>query len=186
MVKSEEDPLDTHPVAAARETIEAIRYVEEAVMGADWTVGIVLRYGGFYGPGTSLSAGGEQTEAIRRRKFPVVGDGGGVSSFIHIADAAEATVAALEHGRGGIYNIVDDEPAPARVWLPAVAEALGAKPPRRVPRWIGRLFAGEVAATMMTEGRGASNEKAKRELDWRPRHPSWRQGIAAAAPGSGG
>ena len=118
---------------------------------------------------------------IRRGKFPVVGDGAGVWSFVHIADAAEATVAALERGRPGIYNVVDDEPAPVREWLPAVASALGAKPPRHVPRWAGRLLAGEAVAVMMTEIRGASNEKAKRELGWQPRHPSWRSGIAEAA-----
>ena len=179
-VKSEDDPLDPEPVAAFRGTLEAIRHLERAVTGAEWTTGIVLRYGGFYGPGTSLSAGGEHTELIRKRRFPVVGGGAGLWSFIHIADAAEATVAALERGRRGIYNVVDDEPAPVRDWLPAVASALGAKPPRRVPRLAGRLLAGEAATVMMTEVRGASNEKAKRELAWRPRHPSWRTGIAEA------
>lgn len=179
-VKSEDDPLDPEPVAAFRGTLEAIRHLERAVTGAEWTTGIVLRYGGFYGPGTSLSAGGEHTELIRKRRFPVVGGGAGVWSFIHIADAAEATVAALERGRRGIYNVVDDEPAPVREWLPVVASGLGAKPPRRVPRWAGRLLAGEAATVMMTEVRGASNEKAKRELGWRPRHPSWRTGIAEA------
>ena len=129
--------------------------------GADWTEGIVLRYGGFYGPGTSLGAhGGEHAELIRRRRFPVVGDGGGVWSFVHIEDAAEATVAAVERGRRGVYHVVDDEPAPVAEWLPAVAAAVGARPPRRVPRWLGRLLAGEVAAVMMTEVRGASNAKA--------------------------
>ncbi len=179
-VKTEEDPLDTEPVASMRRSLEAIRHVEDAVTGADWTVGIVLRYGGFYGPDTSLAPGGESTEMIRSGKFPVVGDGAGIWSFVHIADAAEATVAALERGRRGIYNVVDDEPAPVREWLPAVASALGAKPPRHVPRWAGRLLAGEAAAVMMTEIRGASNEKAKRELGWQPHHPSWRQGIAAS------
>jgi nucleoside-diphosphate-sugar epimerase len=180
-VKSEEDPLDPAPVASTRHTLAAIRHLEDAVTGAEWTVGIVLRYGGFYGPGTSLAADGEHAEMIRRRKFPVVGGGEGVWSFVHIEDAAEATVAALERGQRGIYNVVDDEPAPVREWLPAVAAALGAKPPRRVPRWAGRLLAGEATAVMMTEVRGASNAKAKRELGWRPRHPSWRQGIAEAA-----
>jgi nucleoside-diphosphate-sugar epimerase len=179
-VKTEEDPLDPEPVASMRRTLEAIRHLEDAVTGADWTEGIVLRYGGFYGPDTSLAPGGENTEMIRRGKFPVVGDGAGVWSFVHIADAAEATVAALERGRPGIYNVVDDEPAAVREWLPAVASALGAKPPRHVPRWAGRLLAGEAVAVMMTEVRGASNEKAKRELGWQPHHPSWRQGIAAA------
>jgi nucleoside-diphosphate-sugar epimerase len=128
-----------------------------------------------------MAPGAEHFEAIRNRKFPVVGDGAGVWSFVHIEDAAEATVAALSHGRRGIYNVVDDEPAPVSDWLPAVASGLGAKPPRRVPRWLGRLVAGEAAAVMMTEVRGASNAKAKRELDWQPAHPSWRQGLAGAA-----
>jgi nucleoside-diphosphate-sugar epimerase len=180
-VKREEDPLDPDPVPSMSETLAAIRHLEGAVTGADWTTGIVLRYGGFYGPGTSLSAGGEHAEAIRRRRFPVVGGGAGVWSFVQIEDAAEATVAALTQGRPGIYNVVDDEPAPVSEWLLTVASALGAKPPRRVPRWLGRMLAGEAMAVMMTEVRGASNEKAKRELGWRPRHPSWRQGIAEAA-----
>ncbi|HXS47876.1 MAG TPA: NAD(P)-dependent oxidoreductase [Solirubrobacterales bacterium] len=180
-VKTEDDPLDPAPVEAMRRTLEAIRHLETAVTGAEWTVGIALRYGGFYGPGTSLAADGEHAEMIRRRKFPVVGDGGGVWSFVHIEDAADATVAALEHGHRGVYNIVDDEPAPVREWLPAVASTLGAKPPRRVPRWVGRLLAGEAVAVMMTEVRGASNAKAKRELGWQPRHPSWRDGVGMVA-----
>ncbi len=180
-VKTEEDPLDPHPAAAMRETHEAIRHVEDAVAGAAWTEGIVLRYGGFYGPGTSLDDDGEQVEMIRKRRYPVVGDGGGVWSFVHIEDAAEATVAALERGRRGIYNIVDDEPAPVAEWLPAVARGLGAKPPRHVPRWLGRLVAGEAGAVMMTEVRGASNEKAKRELGWQPGHPTWRESLARGA-----
>jgi nucleoside-diphosphate-sugar epimerase len=150
------------------------------VLGADWTEGIVLRYGGFYGPGTSMAPGGELPEMIRKRKFPLVGDGGGVWSFIHVADAAEATVAAVERGRRGIYNVVDDEPAPVAEWLPALAQEVGAKKPMRVPRLVGRLFAGEVGVVMMTDARGASNAKAKRELGWRPAHPSWRQGFLAA------
>jgi nucleoside-diphosphate-sugar epimerase len=180
-VKAEDDPLDPTPAGAMRGTLAAIRHLEAAVTGASWVEGIVLRYGGFYGPGTSLGPEGEHVDAVRRRKFPIVGDGGGVWSFIHIADAAEATVAAIERGAPGIYNVVDDEPAPVAVWLPAVAQALGAKPPRRVPLWLGRALAGEAAAVMMTEVRGASNEKAKRELGWRPRHPSWREGFAAVA-----
>jgi nucleoside-diphosphate-sugar epimerase len=178
-VKSEEDPLDPTPARAMRETAGAIRHLEEAVLGAEWTDGIVLRYGVFYGPGTSLAPGEEQFELVRKHKYPVVGDGGGVWSFIHIADAAEATVAAIEHGRRGVYNIVDDEPAPVAEWLPALAQTLEAKRPMRVPRFIGRLFAGEAGVVMMTEVRGASNAKAKRELGWRPAHPSWRQGFAA-------
>ena len=178
-VKSEEDPLDPTPPREMVESMAAIRHLEEAVLGAAWTQGIVLRYGAFYGPGTSLARDGEQFEMIRKRKFPVVGDGRGVWSFVHIADAAEATVAAVEHGTRGIYNVVDDEPAPVAEWLPALAEQLGAPKPRRVPRVVGRLFAGEAGAVMMTEMRGASNAKAKRELDWQPRHPSWRQGFTA-------
>ena len=163
-----------------RETIAAVRHLEEAVLGATWTEGIVLRYGAFYGPGTSLAQGGEQFELIRKRKFPLVGDGGGVWSFIHIADAAEATVAAIEHGSRGVYNVVDDDPAPVAEWLPALARTLDAKKPTRVPRFVGRMFAGETGVMMMTEARGASNAKAKRELAWRPAHPSWREGFAAA------
>src|SRR5918998_308978 len=177
--QSEEDQLDPEPAREMRETLAAIRHLEEAVLGARWTEGILLRYGHFYGPGTSLAPGAEQIELIRRRKFPLVGDGGGVWSFIHVADAAEATVAAGERGNRGVYNIVDDDPAPVAEWLPALAQELGAKKPIRVPRFIGRLFVGEAGVVMMTELRGASNAKAKRELAWRPAHPSWRQGFAA-------
>jgi nucleoside-diphosphate-sugar epimerase len=179
-VKSEDDPLDPHPAEQMRETLAAIRYLEQAVLGAEWTEGVVLRYGGFYGPGTSFAADGENLELLRRRKFPVVGNGAGVWSFVHIADAADATVAAVEHGRRGVYNIVDDDPAPVAEWLPAAAAVAGAKPPRHVPRWLGRALAGEAAAVMMTEVRGASNEKAKRELGWQPAHSSWREGFAEA------
>ena len=177
-VKSEGDPLDPAPPQGMRGALEAIRHLEAAVTTADWTTGIVLRYGGFYGPGTTLAPEGEHIELIRKRGFPVVGGGSGVWSFIHVEDAAEATVAAVEHGSAGIYNVVDDEPAPVAEWLPAVAESVGAKPPRRVPRWLGRLLAGEVATVMMTEVRGASNEKAKRELGWRPGRPSRREDLA--------
>jgi nucleoside-diphosphate-sugar epimerase len=181
-VKTETDPLDTNPPDGFRETHAAIRHLEEAVTSADWVEGIILRYGGFYGPGTSVSSDprAEISNGVRKRKFPIVGDGGGVWSFVHIADAASATVAAIERGRPGIYNIVDDEPAPVRDWIPALADALGAKPPRRLPRWLGRLAAGEAATVMMTEIRGASNAKAKRELGWEPRYASWRQGFAEA------
>ena len=178
-VKSEEDPLDRDPPEAMRRTLEAIRHLEDAVLGADWTEGIVLRCGNFYGPGTGFSTSppGAQAELIRRRRLPIVGAGSGVWSFVHVEDAATATVAAVERGRRGLYNIVDDEPAPVSEWLPAAAEALGAKLPIRVPRWAGRLAAGEVATIMMTEVRGASNAKAKRELGWRLRYPSWRDGF---------
>ncbi len=179
-VKSEEDPLDPTPVREMRALIAALRHLEGAVLGANWTEGIVLRYGALYGPGTSMAPGGNEFELIRKRKLPVVGRGGGVWSFVHVADAAEAAVAAVEHGSRGVYNVVDDEPARVAEWLPALAQALGAKQPRRVPRLIGRLFAGECGVQMMTELRGASNAKARRELAWRPGHPSWRQGFAAA------
>jgi nucleoside-diphosphate-sugar epimerase len=179
-VKSEEDPLESAPAREMRETLAAIRHLEESVLGARWTEGIVLRYGVFYGPGTGMVPGEEQFELVRRRKFPLVGDGGGVWSFIHIADAAEATLAAVKHGSRGVYNVVDDDPAPVAEWLPALAQKLGAKKPMRVPRFVGKLFAGEAGVVMMTDIRGASNVKAKRELGWHPAHPSWRQGFAAA------
>jgi nucleoside-diphosphate-sugar epimerase len=179
MIKTEDDALDETPPAAIRSTLEAIRYLEESVTGASWTEGIALRYGGFYGPNTSLgNPDGEQLEMIRKRKLPVVGNGEGIWSLIHIADAASATVAAIEHGERGVYNIVDDEPSPAKEFIPGAAQVLGARKPMHVPRWLGRLLAGEVAVVMMTEVRGASNAKAKRELGWQPRYPSWRQGFA--------
>jgi nucleoside-diphosphate-sugar epimerase len=181
-VKTEDDPLDPAPPESMRSAHDAIRHLEDAVMGAKWTEGVVLRYGGFYGPGTSLAPeGGEMVEAVRKRKFPVVGNGAGVWSFIHIEDAADATLAAIEHGRRGIYNIVDDEPARVADWLPAAASAIGAPQPRHVPRWLGRMLAGEAVTVMMTEVRGASNAKAKRELGWEPKHPSWREGFAGVA-----
>src|SRR5262245_49215708 len=179
-VKSEEEPLDPTPVHEMRAIVAALRHLEGAVLGADWTEGIVLRYGALYGPGTSMGPGGIEFELIRERKYPVVGDGGGVWSFVHVADAAQAAVAAIEHGSRGVYNVVDDDPARVAEWLPALAESLGAKKPRRVPRVIGRLFAGECGVELMTELRGASNAKAKRELGWSPAHASWRQGFAAA------
>jgi nucleoside-diphosphate-sugar epimerase len=177
-IKTEDDSLAAAPPREMRDTLAAIRHLEEAVLGAEWTQGIVLRYGVFYGPGTSLSPGEEQFELVRKRKFPLVGDGGGVWSFIHVADAAEATVAAVERGHRGAYNIVDDDPARVAEWLPGLAQTLGAKKPMRVPRFVGRLFAGEAGVIMMTDVRGASNAKAKRELGWRPAHPSWRDGFA--------
>ncbi len=177
-VKSEDDPFNPDPPEAFRRSLDAIRYLEDAVTGADWCEGVVLRYGGFYGPGTSISLpDGEHVEMIRKRKFPIVGGGTGVWSFVQIEDAAAATVAAVEHGRPGVYNIVDDDPAPVAEWLPVAASTFGGKPPMRLPRWIGRLLAGRAALAMMTEVRGASNAKAKRELGWQPRYPSWRQGF---------
>jgi nucleoside-diphosphate-sugar epimerase len=176
-VQTEADPLDP---GSRQPGLEAILYLERAVTSIEWGEGLALRYGGFYGPGTSISLDPEAQMAapIRKRRFPIVGDGGGISSFVHIEDAAAATAIAVERGRPGVYNIVDDEPAPVREWLPELARALDAKPPRRIPRWLGRLLAGETATVMMTEVRGASNEKAKRELGWTPRYASWRQGFA--------
>lgn len=179
-VKDEGDELDPAPARAMRESLQAIRHLERAVTEAGWTEGIVLRYGALYGPGTSLTPGGEQLEMIRTRKLPLVGDGGGVWSFVHVGDAADATVAALERGRRGIYNVVDDEPAPVAEWLPAVASAIGARKPWRVPRFVGRLAAGEAAVVMMTSVRGASNAKARAELAWEPGHASWRDALGAA------
>jgi nucleoside-diphosphate-sugar epimerase len=171
-VKTEDDPLDPNPVPAMRETNAAMRYLDEAVTAAG---GIALRYGGFYGaPNDGM------VEPVRKRQFPIVGNGGGIFSFIHLDDAAAATVLALEHDGAGIYNIVDDEPAPVREWLPVLANVLGAKPPRHFPRWLARLFAGEAAVMLGTGSRGASNAKAKRELGWTLRHPSWREGFVAA------
>jgi nucleoside-diphosphate-sugar epimerase len=171
-VKNEDDPLDPTPPASARQTNAAMRHLDQAVTDAG---GIALRYGGFYG-----AANDGMIEPVRKRQFPIVGNGGGVFSFIHLDDAAAATVLALEHDAAGIYNIVDDEPAPVREWLPVLANVLGAKPPRRVPRWLARLVAGDAAVMMGTESRGASNTKAKRELGWTLRYPSWRQGFPAA------
>jgi len=179
-VQTEADPLDANPPAALRVPLVGILHVERAVTTMEWGDGLVLRYGGFYGPGTSISRApdAEMAAPVRKRRFPIVGDGGGVWSLVHVDDAAAATVAAVDLGQPGIYNIVDDEPAPVREWLPVLASALGAKPPRRIPRWLGRLAAGEAATLMMTEGRGASNEKAKRELGWQPHYASWRLGFA--------
>jgi 2-alkyl-3-oxoalkanoate reductase len=181
-VKTEDDPLDPTPVAGMRQMAAAMRHLEEAVTDAG---GIALRYGGFYG-----ASNDGLVDPVRKRQFPIVGSGEGVSSFIHLDDAAAATVLALEHDGPGVYNIVDDEPAPVREWLPVLANALGAKPPRRVPRWLARLLAGEAVVMMGTESRGASNAKAKRELGWELRYPSWRQGFVAAyaatAPSGGG
>jgi nucleoside-diphosphate-sugar epimerase len=172
LVKTEEDPLDPSPPEGAAKTFAAMRYLDETVTAAG---GIVLRYGGFYGADND-----GLIEPVRKRQFPIVGDGGGVFSFVHLDDAAAATLLALEHKGPAIYNVVDDEPAPVREWLPAMAEALGAKPPRHFPTWLARLVAGEGAVMIGTKGRGASNAKAKRELGWRLRYPTWRQGFAEA------
>lgn len=176
-VKDENAPLDADPPAGVREASAAIRHLERAVTDAEELEGLVLRYGGFYGPATSLAPGEEMVEAVRKRRFPIIGDGGGVWSFIHIADAAAATVAAIERGEPGIYNIADDEPAPVSEWLPYLAKVLGAKPPRRLPRWLGKIVAGTPLVTQMTEIRGVANAKAKSMLGWSPTHASWRQGF---------
>ena len=179
-VKTEDDPPDLDLPAKWRSGADAVRHLEDAVTDIDWAEGIVLRYGAFYGPGTSTSADPNAllTKAIRKRRFPIIGDGGGIWSHVHIEDAASATVAAVDHGGPGIYNIVDDEPAPVREWLPFLAEQLGARKPMRVPRVVARLLAGEAPVLQMTEVRGASNAKAKRELGWQPRWSSWRVGFA--------
>ncbi|HEU0023264.1 MAG TPA: NAD(P)-dependent oxidoreductase [Thermoleophilaceae bacterium] len=183
-VKDEDDPLDSDSPGQMRPILDAIRHLESAVTGAADLEGIVLRYGPFYGPGTSMAADGAIVEEIRKRRFPIVGSGGGVWSFVHVDDVASATVAALERGRPGIYNIVDDEPATVSEWLPVVAEAAGAKPPRRVPAWVGRLASGPHGVAMMTDIRGASNAKAKRELGWQPAHSSWREGFRVELGGA--
>ena len=152
-------------------------YLEAALQAADHTETTALRYGWFYGPATSLGRGSALLDAIRRRQLPIVGDGGGIWSFTHIADAAAATLAALQRGATGIYNVADDEPAPVREWLPFLASAIGAPPPRRVPTWLARMVIGHHGIVVMTESRGCSNEKAKTALDWRPRYPSWRTGF---------
>jgi nucleoside-diphosphate-sugar epimerase len=170
-VKTEDDRLDPHPPAMARETNAAMRHLDEAVTNAG---GVALRYGGFYGAPNDGLVG-----PVRKRQFPIIADGGGISSFIHLHDAAAATVLALGHDGSGLYNIVDDEPAPMSEWLPALAAALGAKPPRHVPLWLARLVAGKGMVMMAVGSRGASNAKAKRELGWTLRYPSWRQGFPA-------
>lgn len=174
--KSEEDPLDPKPPANQRRSIQAIRHLEQAVIGAEGVEGVALRYGNFYGPGTGFALDGDLVKLVRKRNLPIVGDGGGVWSFIHMDDAATATIAAIASAPG-VYNIVDDEPAPVADWLPDLARAIEAKAPRRVPVLLGRLAIGEVGVSMMTQIRGASNAKAKREMGWAPRYKSWRDGF---------
>jgi 2-alkyl-3-oxoalkanoate reductase len=183
-VKTEDDPLDRKAPSNAKKSWAAMNYLDETVVGAG---GVVLRYGAFYG-----AANDGLIEPIRKRQYPIVGDGGGITSWIHLDDAASATVLALEQEGPAIYNVVDDEPAPVREWLPVAVETLRADPPRRFPAWLARLFAGEAAVVMGTEARGASNAKAKRELGWTLEYPTWRQGfraayssLAAAAPEAG-
>jgi nucleoside-diphosphate-sugar epimerase len=177
-LKTEADPLDPSPPKGIRETHAAIRRLEQLVTQAG---GIILRYGGFYGPGSGMTRGGDQLEMVLKRRFPLVGNGEGIWSFLHTDDIATATLAAIENGRPGeIYNIVDDEPAPTKEWLPYLAEQVGAKPPRKVPAWVAKVVSSPAAVAMMTEARGASNAKAKTELGWAPKHPSWREGFTAA------
>jgi len=176
-VKTEDDLLDPNPPQSMKQTLGAIRQLESNVGSAAKLDGIVLRYGNFYGPGTSLGPGGEMVELVRQRQFPIFGSGAGVWSFIHIDDVAQATRLAIEHAPAGIYNIVDDEPAEVSVWLPALAQAIGAKPPYRLPAWVGRLIIGEAGMSMMTKVRGASNAKAKELLNWKPVYSTWRDGF---------
>lgn len=177
-VKTEDDALDSDPPEELHRTLDAIQYLEDAVTSPATPDGIVLRYGSFYGPDTGMLSHA-MIDQVRHRRVPLIGGGGGRWSFIHVEDAASATVAAIERGvPGNIYNIVDDEPAPVSEWLPALATLVGARPPIRVPAWLGRLFAGEHLVSMMTEVRAGSNAKAKQELGWRPAHPSWREGFA--------
>jgi len=173
-LKTEEDPLDWRPIRSAARAMAAIRYVDRTVP-LEVPEGIVLRYGGFYGPGT----GDFVVEMARKRRLPVIGGGTGVWSFIEVTDAAAATLAAVDHGAPGVYNVVDDDPAPVAEWLPYLAKVVGAKPPLRVPAWLGRLLAGEFVVGQMTSSRGSSNEKARKELGWEPRYASWREGFRA-------
>jgi nucleoside-diphosphate-sugar epimerase len=177
-VKTEEDPVDSRPVRSAARTLAAIKHVEQTVPLAT-PEGIVLRYGNFYGPGAS----DVMLEMVRKRQFPVIGDGAGIWSFIEITDAAAATLAAVEHGAPGVYNVVDSDPAPVAEWLPYLAKVAGAKPPMRLPTWLGRLLAGEFVVAQMTSARGSSNEKARKELGWEPRYASWREGFRDWASG---
>jgi nucleoside-diphosphate-sugar epimerase len=177
-VKTVDDPLDSDPPAEQRRSIEAIAYLERAVSRSSTLEGLAVRYGSLYGPGTSLA--NEYAELIRARKLPLVGDGAGVWSFVHADDAAVATALAVERGRPGVYNVVDDEPAPVAAWLPYLADCLGARPPRHIPVWLARFAIGEVGISMMTRIRGSSNAKAKRELGWQPVWPSWRDGFRHA------
>jgi len=176
-VKTEDDPLDPEPPAAFRRTLDAIRYLEATLHAAEPIETIALRYGWFYGPATSICRGGALLDAIRRRQLPLVGSGTGIWSFIHIADAAAATAAAVERGVPGIYNVADDEPAPVREWLPFLADAIRERPPRHLPSWLARMLIGHHGIVLMNEIRGCSNRKVKAALDWRPRYPSWRTGF---------
>jgi nucleoside-diphosphate-sugar epimerase len=176
-IKTEEDPLDPHPPASFSRTLAAIRHLEESVRQATEVEAFALRYGLLYGPGTGIAQDGMIVDLVRKRRLPLVGDGAGIWSFIHVQDAARATAAVVTQGAPGVYNVVDDEPAPVSNWLPFLAEVLGAKPPRRVPVWLAKLLIGDGGVSMMTEIRGGSNAKAKGELDWQLTYPSWRSGF---------
>jgi nucleoside-diphosphate-sugar epimerase len=176
-VKTEEDPLDPTPPPSFGNSLAAIRHLEEAVRNTSDVEALALRYGFFYGPGTGIAKDGVIVEILRKRRLPIVGDGAGIWSFLHIQDAAQATVAAISRGTPGVYNVVDDEPAPVSTWLPLLAQALDAKPPRSVPVWLARFLIGEGGISMMTKIRGGSNAKAKRELGWQPIYPTWRRGF---------
>ena len=176
-VKTEEDPLDPKPPESFTKTMAAIRYLEDKVRSVTWMEAIALRYGNFYGPGNAIGKGGTLYKMVKKRQFPIIGGGGGIWSFIHTNDAASATVAAISHGAPGIYNIVDNEPAKVSTWLPAFAKAIGAKPPYKLPHWLGELLIGKAGVMMMTQIRGCSNAKAKQELNWTPIYPSWRVGF---------
>lgn len=174
-LKTEEDALDPTPPRTQQRTLDAIRYLEHALATADGITAIALRYGSLYGPGTNLGPQGEFVELVRKRRLPIIGDGGGVWSFLHVDDAASAAIAAIENGEGGVYNVADDDPAPVATWLPELARLIGAKPPMHVPRWVGYLAAGEATVSMMTRVRGISNAKARHLLHWQPAFPSWRE-----------
>jgi nucleoside-diphosphate-sugar epimerase len=176
-VKTEADPMDSTPTPASRETLAALCHIEATVPNTAGIEGIVLRYGSFYGPGNGIGKGGDMAEMIAKRKVPIVGDGAGIWSFIHIDDAAQATVQAIEGTQTGVYNIVDDEPARVREWLPYLANVLGAKAPLKVPAWLAKPLIGEHGVSMMTRARGSSNAKAKQELGWKPEHATWREGF---------
>jgi 2-alkyl-3-oxoalkanoate reductase len=180
-IKTEDDPLDPNPAPAATKSLAAIRHLEATVTGTDAIEGVVLRYGVLYGPGTAFGPGGEMVHVVANRKMPIVGGGAGVFSFVHVADAAAATVAAVENGGRGLYNVVDDEPAPVATWLPYLANVLGAKKPMRMPAFLVKSALGEFGVATMTTLRGSSNAKAKRELGWEPTYRTWREGFRTLA-----
>ena len=177
-VKTEEDPLDPKPPESFTKTLASIRSLEDKLHKTSFLEGIALRYGNFYGPGTAIGKGGVIVKMVKKRRFPIAGGGGGIWSFIHVMDAARATIAAMSRGAAGVYNIADDEPAKVATWLPVLAKEVGAKPPRKIPHWLGELMIGKAGMMMMTQIRGCSNAKAKRELGWTPVYPSWRIGFA--------